>query len=167
MGNKKPKKKNRNKKKKAQRKRNKRKNKDRVTNYLRQLTRIKKQNSTGEKKAGKKDVFKASLNRLTQNGGGNVSALKCGSATTGSGATALKTLAEVLMKCSANVKAACDTTKLPQPDMAKIKVCEPKMKTFQTKVEECRKKTGAAACTCWNSTDLSSAATVIKNCSLS
>jgi len=141
-------------------------NKDKVTNYLRQLTRIKKQNGTGEKKAGKKDVFKASLNRLTQNGGGNVSKLMCGKESTGTGATKMKELADTLMKCSDSVKAACDPSKLPQPDMTKVNVCKPQMEKFQTKVEECRKKTGAEACTCWGSTDLSSAATVIKNCSL-
>ena len=94
--------------------------KDKVVNYLKQNDRISKQNSTGEKKNNKKDVFKPAINRLTEAGGGNASALACGGDITNAGAAQMKNLTETLMKCSDEVKKACDPTALPQPDMAAV-----------------------------------------------
>lgn len=140
--------------------------KDKVVNYLKQNDRISKQNSTGEKKNNKKDVFKPAINRLTEAGGGNASALACGGDITNAGAAQMKNLTETLMKCSDEVKKACDPTALPQPDMAAVAVCVAAMSTFETEVEKCRKLTGAEACTCWASDALSTSAVTIKSCSL-
>ena len=39
------------------------------------------------------------------------------------------------------------------------------MASFSKKLEECRKKSGKEACTCWNSTELSGPLDTIKGCS--
>ena len=95
-------------------------NKDKVTNYRRQVTRIMKQNATAGKKVGKKNVFKGGLTRLLEAGGGNASAMMCGSSSSNAGAADMKSLVDNLMGCSDNVKMACDPSNLPQPNMTAI-----------------------------------------------
>eukprot|EP00088_Acartia_fossae_P061531 TRINITY_DN7395_c0_g1_i1.p1 TRINITY_DN7395_c0_g1~~TRINITY_DN7395_c0_g1_i1.p1 ORF type:complete len:472 (-),score=73.79 TRINITY_DN7395_c0_g1_i1:158-1441(-) len=141
--------------------------KDKVGNFKRQFTRISKQNKTGGKKSGKKDVFKGALTRLIESGGGNVSALSCGGSTDNAGAKQLNNLTSTLKKCSDDIKKACDPSNLPKPNLTEANACNKTMTTFTTKVDECRKKTGTEACTCWTSTDLATMEKKIKTCALS
>jgi len=141
--------------------------KDKVANYQRQAKRIIKQNSTGSSKSGKKDVFKSAMTRLIQVGGGNESAPSCLGSTDNAAAKQIKNLTETLKMCSDNIKKACDPGNLPQPNMTAITVCNKTMASFSKKLEECRKKSGKEACTCWNSTELSGPLETIKGCSLS
>lgn len=141
--------------------------KDKVGNYLKQKSRIERQNSTGDKKSAKKNLFKTTLNRLVESSGGNISELSCGSASNGSGADQLKNLSATLMACEVDIQAACDPVNLPQPNMTEVSACETAMTSFSTGVEACRKLTGAEACTCWLDTNLSVNLDLVKTCTLS
>ena len=94
--------------------------KDKVANYLRQVSRIEKQNKTGGKKSGKKNVFKPVLSRLQEAGGGNLSSLSCAGSSTSAGAKQMQNLTNTLLNCSIAIKAACDAGNLPQPNLTEI-----------------------------------------------
>ena len=94
--------------------------KDKVANYLQQKSRMTRQNGTGDKKSGKKNVFKPTIMRLIESGGGNASSLSCGGSTTSVGAKQMKNLTDHLMSCSSEIKKACDPSNLPQPNFTEI-----------------------------------------------
>ena len=86
--------------------------KDKITNYLKQESRIRKQAQTAQKKLDKKEAFQAVLGRLTEAGGGNRSSLQCGAFEQG---TRLMTnLSANLAGCSLNIqgKALCGKLKI-------------------------------------------------------
>ena len=94
--------------------------KDRVSNFLKQKTRITKYNETSGNKAGKKGLFGPILNRIREAGGGNSSNLKCNGDNSSSGATQLKNLTSLLILCEDNINTSCNanlpvinTTSLP------------------------------------------------------
>merc|ERR1712037_750853 len=64
--------------------------KDRVSNFLRQKTRITKFQTTAGNKAGKKGLFGPILNRIREAGGGNSSNLKCNGDNSSAGATQIQ-----------------------------------------------------------------------------
>ena len=94
--------------------------KDKIGNFDKQLNRMKTQNKTGKSKAGKKGIFGPIMRRLIKAGGGNASSLTCGGSTNSSGAQKMTNLTTSLLECETNIKTACDTTNLPQPNMTKV-----------------------------------------------
>ena len=76
--------------------------KDKVTNYLKQESRIRKQAQIARKKLDKKDVFKAVLVRLTEAGGGNRSALQCSNFEQGT--QLMTSISANLSNCSVNIQ---------------------------------------------------------------
>ena len=137
--------------------------KDRVANFEKQDARITRQNKTGSGKSGKKGLFGPLVRRITENGGGNSSNLTCNGAIN-SGADQLTNLTTTLLKCEDEIKAACDPSNLPQPNMTEVTICNTAITTFKNKTGECIKKTGSEACTCWDDTTIASTAATIKTC---
>ena len=103
------------------------------------------------------------MRRITENGGGNSSNLTC-NGQKNSGAAQLTNLTETLLKCEVEIKKNCDPSNLPQPNMTEVTICNAAITIFKNKTGECLKKTGSAACTCWDDTTIASAATTIKTC---
>merc|ERR1712218_731725 len=66
--------------------------KDKVSNFLRQKTRVSKYSTTSGNKAGKKGLFGPILNRIREAGGGNSSNLKCNGDNSSAGAKQLANL---------------------------------------------------------------------------
>ena len=137
--------------------------KDRVANFEKQDARITRQNKTGSGKSGKKGLFGPLVRRITENGGGNSSNLTCNGAIN-SGADQLTNLTTTLLKCEDEIKAACDPSNLPQPNMTEVTICNTAITTFKNKTGECIKKTGSEACTCWDDATIASTAATIKTC---
>merc|ERR1711923_496096 len=77
--------------------------KDKVSNFDKQASRMKRQNKTGKGKAGKKGLFGPVLRRITLVGGGNTSDLTC-NGEKNFGASQLNNLTETLLKCEASIK---------------------------------------------------------------
>ena len=94
--------------------------KDKISNFEKQLSRMKTQNKTGKSKAGKKGIFESIIRRIVRAGGGNASNLTCNGKAKSSGAEKLKNLATLLMGCEVNIKNSCDTLNLPQPNERKV-----------------------------------------------
>ena len=114
-------------------------------------------------KAGKKGIFGPIVRRLTQAGGGNSSNLTCNGLSNG-GAKQLTNLTQTLLKCETEIQADCDPTNLPQPNTTEVNICNKAVSIFSTKIKECVAKNGSAACTCWSSSELTTASTIIKSC---
>merc|ERR1712223_2330254 len=140
--------------------------KDRVANHEKQNARITRQNKTGTGKSGKKGLFGPVVIRIVENGGGNASNLTCNGADN-AGSAQLTNLTETLLKCEDEIKNACDPSNLPQPNMTEVATCEEAIATFKNKTGDCIKKTGSAACTCWDDETIASSAATIKKCDLS
>ena len=139
----------------------------RITNFLIQQKRISKYNSTGGKKSGKKGLFGPIASKVIDVGGGNASDLSCSGNKTNVGATKLKSIIASLQKCEADIKAACDPTAYPLPNMTKANECKTNMEIMKANVTACTKKTGDAACTCWFDSGLKATAGKVKTCDIS
>jgi hypothetical protein len=92
-----------------------------ITNYLKQDSRMKNANKTGGKKSGKKGIFAKTAQRIIKAGGGNKSALACNGNTNTSGAAQMTNVTNTLMGCEAKIKAACDTSSFPLPNMTVVR----------------------------------------------
>ena len=101
--------------------------------------------------------------RIVENGGGNASNLTCNGANN-AGSAQLTNLTETLLKCEDKIKNACDPSNLPQPNMTEVATCEEAIATFKNKTSDCIKKTGSAACTCWDDETIASSAATIRKC---
>ena len=80
------------------------------------------------------------------------------------GSAKLTNLTETLLKCEDKIKNACDPSNLPQPNMTEVATCEEAIATFKNKTGDCIKKTGSAACTCWDDETIASSAATIRKC---
>merc|ERR1711892_724865 len=139
----------------------------RVTNFLIQQKRMSKYNSTGGKKSGKKGLFGPIASKVIDVGGGNASDLSCSGNKTNPGATKLKSIISSLQKCEVNIKAACDPSAYPLPNMTEANECKTLMVSMKSSVEACLKKTGSEACSCWLDSDLKATADKVKTCDIS
>merc|ERR1711892_1468502 len=138
-----------------------------ITNFLVQQKRISKYNNTGNKKTAKKGLFGPIASKVIDVGGGNASDLSCSGNKTNPGATKLKSIISSLQKCEVNIKAACDPSAYPLPNMTEANECKTLMVSMKASVEACGKKTGNEACTCWLDADLKAVAEKVKTCDIS
>ena len=77
--------------------------KGKVFSFEKQLKRFGKMSGQAEKKVGKKGVFKPTLMRLLDQGGGNASGLSCGGNLTNAGALQMQNLSSLLTACEGQV----------------------------------------------------------------
>ena len=77
--------------------------KGKVFSFEKQLKRYGKMSSQAANKVGKKGVFKPTLMRLRDEGGGNASALSCGGNMTNAGAMQMQNLSTLLTACEGQV----------------------------------------------------------------
>ena len=77
--------------------------KGKVFSFEKQLKRFGKMSGQAEKKVGKKGVFKPTLMRLLDQGGGNASGLSCGGNLTNAGALQMQNLSTLLTACEGQV----------------------------------------------------------------
>merc|ERR1739838_455410 len=138
-----------------------------ITNFLVQQKRISKYNNTGNKKTAKKGLFGPIASKVIDVGGGNASDLSCSGNKTNPGATKLKSIISSLQKCEVNIKAACDPSAYPLPNMTEANECKTLMVSMKASVEACLKKTGSEACSCWLDSDLKATADKVKTCDIS
>merc|ERR1711892_1479511 len=138
-----------------------------ITNFLVQQKRISKYNNTGNKKTAKKGLFGPIASKGIDVGGGNASDLSCSGNKTNPGATKLKSIISSLQKCEVNIKAACDPSAYPLPNMTEANECKTLMVSMKSSVEACLKKTGSEACSCWLDSDLKATAEKVKDCDIS
>merc|ERR1712128_196506 len=138
-----------------------------ITNFLVQQKRISKYNNTGNKKTAKKGLFGPIASKVIDVGGGNASDLSCSGNKTNPGATKLKSIISSLQKCEVNIKAACDPSAYPLPNMTEANACKTLMVSMKTSVEACAKKSGDEACSCWLDSDLKATAEKVKDCDIS
>merc|ERR1711892_815246 len=138
-----------------------------ITNFLVQQKRISKYNNTGNKKTAKKGLFGPIASKVIDVGGGNASDLSCSGNKTNPGATKLKSIISSLQKCEVNIKAACDPSAYPLPNMTEANACKTLMVSMKASVEACLKKTGSEACSCWLDSDLKATAEKVKDCDIS
>merc|ERR1711881_617478 len=140
--------------------------KDRVSNFLRQKTRIGKFQTTAGNKAGKKGLFGPILNRIREAGGGNSSNLKCNGNSSLPGAAQLKNLTTLLAACEGNINTSC-VASLPTINKTEHDLCETAMNAFAALTKDCHKKTGAEACSCWTNSTLEFTVKAVKKCDVS
>merc|ERR1712123_245381 len=139
--------------------------KDRVSNFLKQKTRITKYNETSGNKAGKKGLFAPILNRIREAGGGNSSNLKCNGDNSSAGAKQFLNLTVSLMKCEGNINKSCNGD-LPKINATEHALCNTAMTAFANLTAGCIKKSGTAACTCWEGADLAFTVKAVKKCDI-
>lgn len=140
--------------------------KDKVSNFLRQKTRVGKFKTTSGNKAGKKGLFGPIINRIREAGGGNGSNLKCNGDNAGAGAKQMANLTALLGACEMDIHDACDKTH-PNINDTEHDLCEDAMKAFAAGTKECQKKTGAEACACWTNSTLETMSATVKKCDIS
>merc|ERR1712088_314694 len=137
--------------------------KDKVSNFLRQKTRVIKYSTTSGNKAGKKGLFGPILNRIREAGGGNSSNLKCNGDNSGAGAKQLANLTSLLGACEENINASCNANQ-PSINQTEHDLCENAMTAFAALTKDCQKKTGKAACACWTNSTLATRVAEVKKC---
>lgn len=130
--------------------------KKKVANFNAQKARVERFTSVSGKKSGKKGLFGPILNRIREAGGGNSSNLKCNGDASNAGAAKLANLTAELGACEASINASCNSG-LPPINTTEHALCAEKMNNFSAGVDACIKMTGADACTCWTSAELSAA----------
>jgi len=140
--------------------------KDKVSNFLRQKTRIGKHQTTSGNKAGKKGLFGPILNRIREAGGGNSSNLRCNGDNSGAGAKQLKNLTSLLGACEENINTSCNAN-LPVINTTEHDLCHTAMTAFANLTKDCQMKTGEEACTCWTNSTLEFSANAVKKCDIS
>ena len=145
--------------------------KDKVTNYLVQSKRIAAKAKTASRKLGKSSVFQSALHTLISSGGGNASAMTCGSSTTNTGAQQMTDLVMVLQSCQDDITAVCDPSALPEVNMDEMTVCKDAMARFDIYTTKCSNSkpplTGAAACACWEDDSIAADVATIRGCDIS
>merc|ERR1719477_204628 len=140
--------------------------KDKVSNFLRQKTRVGKYSTTSANKHGKKGLFGPILNRIREAGGGNSSNLKCNGDNSSAGAKQLANLTALLGACEDNINASCSANQ-PSINQTEHDLCEAAMTAFADGTKECQKKTGAEACACWTNSTLETQVAEVKKCDIS
>ena len=140
--------------------------KDKVSNFLRQKTRVSKYSTTSSNKHGKKGLFGPILNRIREAGGGNSSNLKCNGDNSSAGAKQLANLTALLGACEDNINASCSANQ-PSINQTEHDLCEAAMTAFADGTKECQKKTGAEACACWTNSTLETQVAEVKKCDIS
>ena len=141
--------------------------KDRLSFYETKFKRISKKSQIGLSKSGKNSVFQPALVRLIAAGGGNRSALVCAGNSSNSGSQQMSNLTKVLRQCDVNVKAACDPSGFPLPNMTEVNRCLDKGEVINNLSGNCSKLSGSEACSCWEgSKETESAVEVFKSCDL-
>jgi len=140
--------------------------KDKVSNFLRQKTRVGKFQTTSGNKAGKKGLFAPIINRIREAGGGNGSNLKCNGDNSGAGAKQMANLTAQLGACEADIHDACDNTH-PNINDTEHDLCEDAMTAFGAATKACQLKTAAEACACWTNSSLASMSNIVKKCDIS
>ena len=141
--------------------------KDRLSFYETKFKRISKKSQIGLSKSGKNSVFQPALARLIAAGGGNRSALVCAGNVSNAGSKQMSNLTEVLRQCDVNVKAACDPSGFPLPNMTEVNRCLDKGEIINNLSGNCSKLSGSEACSCWEgSEETESAVEVFKTCDL-
>ena len=141
--------------------------KDRLSFYETKFKRISKKSQIGLSKSGKNSVFQPALARLIAAGGGNRSALVCAGNASNAGSKQMSNLTKVLRQCDVNVKAACDPSGFPLPNMTEVTTCLDKGEVINNLSGNCSKLSGSEACSCWQgSKETESAVEVFKTCDL-
>jgi len=140
--------------------------KDKVSNFLRQKTRIGKYQTTSGNKAGKKGLFGPILNRIREAGGGNSSNLRCNGDNSSAGAKQMQNLTSLLGACEENINTSCNAN-LPAINTTEHDLCHTAMTAFANLTKECQKKTGEEACTCWTNSTLEFSVNAVKKCDIS
>jgi len=142
-----------------------------VTNFGKQMNRMKNQNKTGGNKAGKKGAFGPIALRIMEAGGGNKSSLSCGGSTDNDGAKQLKNLTDTLFSCEDMIHTACDPANIPQPNITKLDMCSAMVDKFTAGAGKClAMSTGAGktdtttACSCWTNATLMETVTAVSDC---
>merc|ERR1712223_1241835 len=140
--------------------------KDKVSNFLRQKTRVSKYSTTSGNKAGKKGLFGPILNRIREAGGGNSSNLKRNGDNSSAGAKQLANLTSLLGACEDDIHAACSESH-PTINQTEHDLCEAEMASFSALTKDCQKKTGKEACACWTNSTLATRVAEVKKCDIS
>ena len=146
--------------------------KDVVHNFHKQNMRMKRQNTTGGNKFGKKDAFLSTAKKLLFTGGNNKLNLSCDGSTTNKGAVQLKNLTDTLSSCATDITTVCKTSSWPQPDMTKVSQCDTLASQFNKGAEACLTKTikeanATSACACWTESNLNKTVQDVKKCKFS
>lgn len=140
--------------------------KDKVSNFLRQKTRVSKYSTTSGNKAGKKGIFGPILNRIREAGGGNSSNLKCNGDNSSAGAKQLANLTSLLGACEDEIHTACSESH-PTINQTEHDLCDAEMSSFSDLTKDCQKKTGKEACACWTNSTLATRVAEVKKCDIS
>ena len=144
--------------------------KDQVANFLKQKSRIEKQSSIAEKKAGKKDVFAPIAQKLIDVGGGNKSALTCSGSADSDGAKQLANLTMTILECEMEINATCNPDNFPKPNMTIVDNCTTTIENFEMEAKKCyglsKEDTASEACTCWTSEDMMMYSEEAKSCKI-
>ena len=141
--------------------------KDRLSFYETKFRRISKKSQIGLSKSSKNSVFQPALARLIDSGGGNGSALACGGNSSNAGAKRMTNLTEVLEECDVNVKAACDPSGFPLPNMTEVNACLDNGAIITDMSNNCTKLSGSPACSCWEgNSETEAAVKMLKTCDL-
>jgi len=132
---------------------------DKVSNFLKQKSRIDVHLGIGSKKMKKKAEFTAAADVLKSGLGGDSKKFICGVKNTGKLLTNATTEYTTLTGCSDRLNTACtrDTTKYSTTMEDKIKACHVEMKAYVKKIDTCVKAgldveaaTASAVCKCWS-----------------
>merc|ERR1719189_3403763 len=133
-----------------------------VVNFDKQIKRAEVQKKIAGKKSDKKGAFATVLASTQTAAGGNLSAPKCGSKTTSSGAMKFKEILGNLSKCSANIKKACSTNLPAAPNATELKDCKKKVQEYWWKMGNNTKKTDL--CTAFGDNDTMTKYNAVKSC---
>merc|ERR1712241_543725 len=133
-----------------------------VVNFDKQLKRAGVQKNLAGKKAGKKGDYATALSSAQDAAGGNLSAPKCGSNSTNSGAMKLKEILGNLSACSANIKKACSTGLPAHPNDTELAACKKKVQEYWWKMGNNTAKTDL--CTAFGDNDTMAKYNAVKAC---
>ena len=76
-------------------------------------------------------------------------------------------LTQILHQCDVNVKAACDPSGFPLPNMTEVKSCLDNGAIITALSNNCTKLSGSVACSCWEgSSETKAAVEVLKTSNL-
>ena len=100
---------------------------------------------------------------LHSSGGGKSSDLRC-NGDINQGSDQMDNLTKVLQMCEKDIKTSCNSSNLPAWNTTADTECTKAISSFKNGMKKCLKLEGAAACSCWASSTLSTTATTIKAC---
>merc|ERR1712183_276520 len=131
--------------------------KGKVFSFEKQLKRFGKMSTQAVKKVGKKGVFKPTLMRLIDQGGGNATGLSCGGNMTNAGALQMQNLSSLLTACEGQVHDACDDSNHPAPNATELSACVAAISHFKNFTDNCiSQKSASSACNCWDADNATS-----------